>query len=208
MREIRNVEAKTHPYRKGLLASEGQEWQELRSKVQQPMLRPRSTLRYTPDLEAVADDFIKHQVKAKLNKLNQTGSDFLQDLYKWGLESVSILALHTRLGCLDPDLAKDSQQMKIIKTVSFLLEGSVKTEIGFPIWKYIPSPTYLKLKTEHNLFRQLCQGYIQKALEEFKNKPKDDTSDPTLLELFLEKGCNEAEAVTMATDMMFAGNLS
>ena len=30
----------------------------------------------------------------------------LQELYKWALESVAVLALNTRLGCLQPDLPK------------------------------------------------------------------------------------------------------
>ena len=63
------------------------------------MLRPKSTLRYTPELEEIAQEFIDKKIENKKNEKNdQVGTDFLDDLYKWSLESVSCLALNTRLG--------------------------------------------------------------------------------------------------------------
>ena len=78
----------------GLLTANGEEWYNFRSKVQQPMLRPKSTLRYTPELEQIAQEFIEMKIMKKKNSENeQVGVDFLDDLYKWSLESVSCLAL-------------------------------------------------------------------------------------------------------------------
>ena len=66
------------------------------------MLRPKSTLRYTPELEEIAQEFIDKKIENKKNEENdQVGTDFLDDLYKWSLESVSCLALNTRLGEYD-----------------------------------------------------------------------------------------------------------
>jgi len=91
----------------GLLTSSGDIWFKFRSKVQQPMLRPKSTLRYTPELEEIAQEFIDKKIENKKNEENdQVGTDFLDDLYKWSLESVSCLALNTRLGCLDENLTE------------------------------------------------------------------------------------------------------
>ena len=39
-----------------------------------------------------------------------TTTSSLQELYKWALESVAVLALNTRLGCLQPDLPKVSDK--------------------------------------------------------------------------------------------------
>ena len=44
----------------GLLSDEGEKWHDIRSKVQQDMMRPQSTLYYTEMLQEVADDFVKH----------------------------------------------------------------------------------------------------------------------------------------------------
>ena len=53
----------------------------------------------TPELEQIAQEFIEKKIIGKRNPENdQVGPDFLDDLYKWSLESVSCLALNTRLG--------------------------------------------------------------------------------------------------------------
>jgi len=71
----------------------------------------------TPELEQIAQEFIEKKIIGKRNPENdQVGPDFLDDLYKWSLESVSCLALNTRLGCLDKELIEGSQQMQIIRT--------------------------------------------------------------------------------------------
>ena len=42
------------------------------------MLRPKSTLRYTPDLEEIAEEFITHKILQKRNENNnQVNEDFL-----------------------------------------------------------------------------------------------------------------------------------
>ena len=87
-----------------------------------------------------------------------------QELYKWALESVAVLALNTRLGCLQPDLPKvlewfhlhfisvahhvlptvmphlhqASEQERLINAVGdmFLLNG--KLDDGMQLWRYSP----------------------------------------------------------------------
>ena len=69
----------------GLLTSNGEDWSSFRSKIQQPMLRPKSTLRYTPDLEEIAEEFITHKILQKRNENNnQVNEDFL-DVSNYGV---------------------------------------------------------------------------------------------------------------------------
>ena len=63
------------------------------------MMRPRSTLRYTEVIEEIADDFIANRVrKIRDPSTNRLPKNFLDEMYKWGLESVACLALNVRLG--------------------------------------------------------------------------------------------------------------
>ena len=72
------------------------------------MLRPKSTLRYTPDLEEIAEEFIEKKIVMKRNnETKEVNADFLDDLYKWALESVTCLALNARLGCLESDIKEE-----------------------------------------------------------------------------------------------------
>jgi hypothetical protein len=73
----------TGPKSKGLLVSQGTEWQTFRSKVQKPMLMPQVTWRYTPDLELIASEFIEKFIIARRDPVTfQVPDDFLTDLYK------------------------------------------------------------------------------------------------------------------------------
>ena len=189
---------------KGLLTSNKQDWYTFRSRVQQPMLRPKSTLRYTPDLEDVVDEFIQKKILAQRNSDFQVGPDFLDDMYKWALESVTVLALNARLGCLEPNVPEDSDQMKIIRAVSDIFKTSSILDNGMQLWRFLPSPKLNQFKNGYDVFRDLCYKYISAALNDIKIKNSNE-GDPTLLELLFDRGCDENTAVVMAIDMIFAG---
>ena len=83
----KNLDSKngTGPSSKGLLVSQGTEWQKFRSKVQKPMLKPQVTWRYTPDLEIIASEFIERFIRDGRDPVTkQVPDDFLNDLYKAG----------------------------------------------------------------------------------------------------------------------------
>ena len=82
-RKIQDANNGTGPNSKGLLVSQGKEWQDLRRKVQKPMLTPQITWRYTPDLEIIANEFIETFIIASRDPVtNQVPDDFLYSLYK------------------------------------------------------------------------------------------------------------------------------
>ena len=82
-RKILDFSKGTGPKSKGLLVSQGTEWKEFRSKVQQPMLKPQVTWRYTPDLEIIASEFIERIILARRDPVTcQVPDDFINDLYK------------------------------------------------------------------------------------------------------------------------------
>ena len=85
LRYVRGTDPMTNQGAAGLLTSNGEDWSSFRSKIQQPMLRPKSTLRYTPDLEEIAEEFITHKILQKRNENNnQVNEDFL-DVSNYGV---------------------------------------------------------------------------------------------------------------------------
>jgi len=58
--------------------------------------------------------------------------------------AIVFIALDTRLGCLDANLAPDSESQKMIDSVQVQFESIHKMELGTPIWKYVSSPTWRK----------------------------------------------------------------
>ena len=102
-------------------------------------------------------------------------------MYKWALESVAVLALNTRLGCLEPDLPKvggkhhilekstrnedfdhqGSEQETLIKAVGdmFLLNG--KLDDGMQLWRYMPiqGPAMRKFETTCQVLGLIFQHF-------------------------------------------------
>ena len=205
LRYVRENDPLTNQGSKGLLTSNKQDWYNFRSQVQQPMLRPKATLRYTPDLEAVVEEFIQKKIIAQRDKNSQMGPDFLDDMYKWALESVTLLALNARLGCLEPNLPENSDQMTIIRAVSDIFRTSAVLDNGAQLWRLLYSPTLNQFTEGYNVFKDLCYRHIRVALDDIKAKKDDDEGDPSILELLFARGCDENTAVVMAIDMIFAG---
>ena len=82
-RKVQDAKNGTGPSSIGLLVSQGKEWQDLRRKVQKPMLTPQITWRYTPDLEIIAQEFIEKFILASRDPVtDQVPDDFLYSLYK------------------------------------------------------------------------------------------------------------------------------
>lgn len=65
------------------------------------------------------------------------------ELNKWGLESISTVALGGRLGALDPDLPEDSPVAQLIQCVHDVLEVLQEMDFNKPgMWKYIPTKQF------------------------------------------------------------------
>lgn len=170
------------------------------------MMRPKSALRYAKDLDEIADEFITEKIlTARHPQTSQVGEQFLEDLYKWALESVTCLALNTRLGCLKSGLDDNSEQMVIIRGVSNIFTTTMHLDNGLQLWRYFPSPKLRKFQEGYNIFKKACTSNIYQAIDDIKTRSQEEKGDPTLLEMFLARGCDEATAVVMALDMMFAG---
>lgn len=72
-------------------------------------------------------------------------SNFIIYLNKWALESISSIALDTRLGCLEDSADKNSDSEKMIRSVHDFLEMTFKLEFFPSFWKYVSTPGFVKL---------------------------------------------------------------
>ncbi|RXG73251.1 putative cytochrome P450 12a4, mitochondrial, partial [Armadillidium vulgare] len=82
------------------------------------------------------------------------------------------------------------------------------TTSEFHWWKYIYSPSYNKLKKEHEYLLSVVLSNVVEAEKELKRKINEGgmPEDPTLLETFLQTdGLTRKDVVTFMLDMFFAG---
>ncbi|GLH07261.1 Cytochrome P450 CYP301A1 [Gryllus bimaculatus] len=79
----------------GTMTTQGEEWQKFRTKVNQPLMHPRSALRYLGNINDVADEFLD-KIGTLLDHNKELPHDFMKEFHKW---SRLIDAAHTVFEC-------------------------------------------------------------------------------------------------------------
>jgi hypothetical protein len=65
------------------------------------------------------------------------------------------MALNTRLGCLEPNLAPDSDAQMMITATNESFDALNTTENNIPIWKMWPTKSYKRLIASQEIFTEL-----------------------------------------------------
>lgn len=99
----------------GLVMDQGETWGKLRTAANPIMMKPKVVKAYIPDIDEVAKDFIR-KIKTLRDKNNEMPDDFQNELNKWSLESITLIALEHRLGLLTKD--NDPENQKFISVGS------------------------------------------------------------------------------------------
>ena len=76
----------------GLVASHGEPWYEVRSKVQQDMMRPKSAMYYINDIEEISQQLVD-LMTANVDSEGEV-EDIVKHIQCWSLESTAFLLLN------------------------------------------------------------------------------------------------------------------
>ena len=68
------------------------------------------------------------------------------------LSAVGVVGLNTRLGCLNSDLAPDSEAQKMIDAANFSFLAINELEHSFPFWRFMMTPMLRKLFDAQDFF--------------------------------------------------------
>jgi hypothetical protein len=129
----------------------GEAWRDFRSQVQKPVLQLSTIRRYVAPLEDVTNDFIDRCVNL-LDVNSELPNDFDNEIHKWSLECIGLVALDTRLGCLDGTLTPDSEPQQIIDAAKYALRNVATLELKAPYWRYIPTPLWTRYVNNMDFF--------------------------------------------------------
>lgn len=187
----------------GLFPSNGEEWSRLRHTFQKPLMQQSAMAVYMTVLQDVTWD-VANLIRKTRHRTTLEMSDFLTELYRWALECTGVLALNTRLGCLEGDLSADLEQQRLVEAASETHRIIMLTENGLPFWKVWNTPTYKKLVQSQDFMA----GIVEKYLGQAKKKVRTDIpeEEKTVLEKFLSNPETDFKGVfTMILDMFLAG---
>lgn len=137
------------------------------------------------------------------SKTLEVPASFEEDINRWTLESVSVVALDKQLGLIHTN--RDDPQAKILfenLTKFFELSGIIEFQPS--LWRYIATPTYKKMMKVMDNIQEITVGYVNEALERLEREPSDKPeSEQSVLEKLAK--IDKKVATVMAMDMLMAG---
>ncbi|KAF6217028.1 hypothetical protein GE061_001381 [Apolygus lucorum] len=185
----------------GVIATHGEKWHCFRSRVQQPMLQPRTAKLYVGPIEETADEFV-NRISEIRDSSNTVPEDFLNEIHKWSLESIARVALDIKLGCLKEPSAETQE---LIDSINTFFKSVVVLELKVPFWKLVSTPTWKKFITSLDSIIRISSKHTEAALERLRQKA-EDTIEPSLLERVLQQNPNDPKIATiLALDMFLVG---
>ena len=189
----------------GLVGSKGEAWYQVRSKVQQDMMRPKSAMFYINDIEEISQQFV--ELLAANTDSNSEVEDIIQHLYCWSLESIAAIFLDTRLGTLDPSLPDDSEARRFIKAVNVFLGPELNDlNLGLPIWKYISTPSFRRWDQSQVTIFDITKKYVERAVERYRLEEVREGDELSVLQKMIRRCGEDSQIpVVMAQDAITAG---
>uniref|UniRef100_A0A182XZZ7 Uncharacterized protein n=2 Tax=Anopheles stephensi TaxID=30069 RepID=A0A182XZZ7_ANOST len=183
----------------GLITTQGEEWQRVRTMVNPVMMQPKTVQLYVDQVDAIAREFMSI-VAGLRDEKRELPADFDQWLNRWALETVGVLALDTRLGVLRPEQSTEAKA--IIALVRNIFDLIYKLEFEPSIWKYFKTPTFKQLMKDFDNLTNLIMTKIDEAVQKFEKNPTVE-GNQSVLEKLLK--VNKQVGMVMAFDMLMAG---
>ncbi|KAH8290641.1 hypothetical protein KR054_004749 [Drosophila jambulina] len=183
----------------GLVSEQGQAWADIRNKVNPVLMKVQNVRQNLPQLDQIAREFID-----KLESLRKPGTHTLQanfheELKNWAFESISFVALNTRMGLLTDQ--PDPNAACLAKHMGEFFNYSFKYDVQPSIWPFYKTPGFKKFLETYDNITEITTNYIETAMKSFE--VQDDRRTKCVLERLLE--LNKQVAVVMVMDMLMAG---
>ncbi|KAG0710614.1 putative cytochrome P450 49a1 [Chionoecetes opilio] len=195
--------------RGGILVENGDEWWRVRSRVQTTLMKPMVVGEYVAEMDDVALTFVD-RIQELQDKHGEMPENFQEELYKWALESVGVVALDRRLGCLGaPEGSlKARQGEELINVVNNLFASMAVTEIKTQLWRLFPTPSYRRLRVNHYKLLDLVGQHVAETvafLGQGKDKSVAGRQNSVIQTLLSTPGLTQKDVLTFIMDIVFAG---
>ncbi|KAJ8260182.1 hypothetical protein GJAV_G00178020 [Gymnothorax javanicus] len=189
----------------GLLTSEGEEWQRVRSLLAKHMLRPRAVEAYDATLNNVVSDLLaKLQLRSQENPSGLI-RDIAGELYRFGLEGISSVLFDSRIGCLDEQVPQETE--RFIQSINTMFVMTLLT-MAMPGWlhRIFTKPWDTFCRCWDYMF-QFAKGHIDQRLqEEAERLARGEEVEGRYLTYFLSQQDLPLNTVySNVTELMLAG---
>ncbi|XP_064488618.1 ecdysone 20-monooxygenase-like [Ornithodoros turicata] len=164
----------------GLSNALGEEWYNLRSALAPVLLQMKNVQTLCTQQEAISEDFATY-LRGLRNPQDYSVSNIQDPLYRLTLESIFMLCLNSRLGCLSENDTKDATT--VIAAAKSLFSAYQKLYYGLPLWKYFTTSAYREYQNAEETLYDVTLRYLEECGHHMS--PQVDNSEPTLLQALL-----------------------
>ncbi|XP_066257197.1 probable cytochrome P450 49a1 isoform X2 [Euwallacea similis] len=184
----------------GVISVHGENWQKFRSKVNQIMLQPRSAKMYADVIAATAEEFV-HRISVVRNEQLEVPDEFLNEIHKWSLESLSRIALDVRMGCFDENPSPDTQ--RLINAINTFFLNVPILELKIPFWRLFSTPTFNLYIEALDCIKEICLKYIEQSMTSLDLQSND--SQLSVMQKVLKSEKDVKLASILALDLFLVG---
>lgn len=205
MESLKKVRYENDYYEKksGLVSENGEEWARLATVLRPKVLRLNNVTQYLARMDQVTLDFLQ-RISSLRDSSGEVNVDFREELNKWSLESICLISLNQRIGCLEPSLPAGSEPQRIVKAAVDFMTAIRECESGSKLWKLYPTKMYKQLQTSMEILREKTTSVLDEIESEMKAKlEKDPSSNLTMLEqLLCQDGITRKDIITFMMDLL------
>ncbi|XP_040892906.1 cytochrome P450 27C1 [Toxotes jaculatrix] len=193
----------------GLISAEGEEWLKMRSVLRQLIMRPREVALFSDDVNEVVDDLVKRVCFLRAQEPDGATVLNVNDLFfKYAMEGVAAILYECRLGCLENEIPRDTQDYI---SALHLMFSSFKTTMyagAIPKWlrPIIPKPWEEFCVSWDGLFK-FSLIHVDKRLTEIKAQLEkgEEVKGGLLTHMLTTREMNMEEIYANVTEMLLAG---
>ncbi|CAD7077464.1 unnamed protein product [Hermetia illucens] len=187
----------------GLGNEQGKEWAEFRTAVNPVMMKPKIVKLYVPQIDKFVDEFIVRLKKIRDSNTNELPENFEEELNRWSLEAICIIALDTRLGIMG-NLDRNSKEHKFIAAVKRFFYLMSVLDLKPSMWKVFPTADFKEMMRVLDVITDFSFHHVNEAKKRLESKTDiKGEKEQSVLEKLIE--IDSKVATVMATDMVIAG---
>ncbi|KAH8310603.1 hypothetical protein KR044_002098, partial [Drosophila immigrans] len=187
----------------GVIATQAEVWSKFRSAVNPVMMQPKTVRLYYQKMSDVNKEFIQRIRDIRDSSTFEVPDTFEEEINRWTLESVSVIALDKQLGLINTN--RDNPRAKLLfENLSDFFALAADIELKPSLWRYIPTPAFKKMMNVLDNIQNVTVSYVNEALERLEREPSNKPEhEQSVLEKLLK--IDKKVATVMAMDMLMAG---
>ncbi|XP_030378208.1 cytochrome P450 12b1, mitochondrial [Scaptodrosophila lebanonensis] len=183
----------------GLVSEQGKAWADIRNKVNPVLMKVSNVRQNLPQIDQIAQDFIEKLGTLLDSQTHTISGDFHEELKMWAFESISYVALNSRMGLLSDQ--PDANAARLAQHMTEFFDYSFKYDVQPSIWPYYKTNGFKKFLQTYDKITEITTNYIEAAIQNFETE--DNAKPKSVLEQLLR--LNKQIAVVMVMDMLMAG---